>query len=48
MVELPPGSGEETAFEAAQSVPTVTAQLTGKTVRKKIYVPDKLLNIVVA
>ena len=47
MVELPPGSGEETAFEAAQAVPTVTAQLTGKTVRKKIYVPDKLLNIVV-
>jgi leucyl-tRNA synthetase len=47
VIEIPPGSGEDAAFETAQSVPTVTAQLAGKTVRKKIYVPDKLLNIVV-
>ena len=45
-VEAPPGSSEDEVFELAKSVPTVTAQLDGKTVRKKIFVPDKLLNIV--
>jgi leucyl-tRNA synthetase len=47
VIEIPPGSGEAAAFETAQSVPTVVAQLSGKTIRKKIFVPDKLLNIVV-
>jgi len=47
VVELPPGAGEEAAFSAALLVSTVKAQLDGKTVRKKIYVPDKLLNVVV-
>ena len=47
VVEVAPGSDETVAFEQAQAVPTVAAQLNGKTVRKKIFVPDKLLNIVV-
>jgi leucyl-tRNA synthetase len=47
MIEAPPGSGEEAVFEKAKSVATVSAQLDGKTVRKKIFVADKLLNIVV-
>ncbi len=46
-VEAAPGSPEDTVFERAKAVATVTAQLDGKTVRKKIFVPDKLLNIVV-
>jgi len=47
-VEAPPGSSEDVVFDLAKSVPTVTAQLNGKTVRKKIFVRDKLLNIVAA
>jgi len=46
VVEMAPGSAEDAVFEQAKSVPTVAAQLDGKTVRKKIFVPDKLLNIV--
>jgi leucyl-tRNA synthetase len=47
VVDVPPGAGEDAAFALATTVPTVQAQLNGKTVRKKIYVTDKLLNIVV-
>jgi leucyl-tRNA synthetase len=46
VVEAAPGSPEDAIFELATSVPTVAAQLDGKTVRKKIFVPDKLLNVV--
>ncbi|HEY4441998.1 MAG TPA: class I tRNA ligase family protein, partial [Candidatus Elarobacter sp.] len=42
-----PGVSEDAAFELAMKEPTVTAQLDGKQVRKRIFVPDKLLNIVV-
>jgi len=47
-IEAPPGSSEDAVFEKAQDVATVSAQLNGKTVRKKIFVKDKLLNIVVS
>jgi leucyl-tRNA synthetase len=47
-VEAPPGSGEDAVFDKAKAVSTVSAQLEGKTVRKKVFVPDKLLNIVVS
>ncbi|MBV9440994.1 MAG: class I tRNA ligase family protein, partial [Candidatus Eremiobacteraeota bacterium] len=43
-----PGIGEERAFELAMREPTVISQIDGKRVRKKIFVPDKLLNIVAA
>ena len=48
VIDVAPGSDEASVFEAARSVPTVVAQIDGKTIRKKIYVPDKLLNIVVS
>ena len=47
VVQVAPGSAEDVIFEKARDVPTVVAQLNGKTIRKKIFVPDKLLNIVV-
>jgi leucyl-tRNA synthetase len=47
VVEVPPGSDESAVFERALTVSTVAAQIDGKSVRKKIFVPDKLLNIVV-
>ncbi len=47
-IEAAPGSSEDAVFERATKVTTVSAQLDGKKVRKRIFVPDKLLNIVVA
>ncbi len=47
-IDTAPGIGEEAAFELAMREPTVTAQIDGKQVRKRIFVADKLLNIVAA
>ncbi|MEA2664411.1 MAG: leucyl-tRNA synthetase [Candidatus Eremiobacteraeota bacterium] len=47
-IDTAPGIGEEAAFELALREPTVTAQIDGKQVRKRIFVADKLLNIVAA
>jgi leucyl-tRNA synthetase len=47
VVEAPPASSKEAVFELAREVQTVKAQLDGKSMRKLIFVPDKLLNIVV-
>jgi leucyl-tRNA synthetase len=41
-----PGVDEKTVFEHAKHIDTVAAQLNGKTVRKLVFVKDKLLNIV--
>ena len=46
-VELAPGSDEETAMAAAMAEQNVTRHTEGKAVRKVIYIPDRLLNIVV-
>jgi len=46
-VAAPVGATEEWVLEAARAVPAVAAQLEGKQIRKVIYLPDKLLNIVV-
>ena len=45
-IEAAPGSSEDAVYDKARLIATVQAQLAGKTVRKKIFVPDKLLNIV--
>lgn len=45
-VELVPGSDEELAMAAAMSEQNVRKYTDGKTVRKVIYIPDRLLNIV--
>ena len=42
-----PGFDEEQAYELAAAERNVRAQIDGKQVRKRIYVPDRLLNIVV-
>ena len=47
-IETAPGVGEDAAFALAMREPTVTAQIDGKHVRKRIFVADKLLNIVAA
>ena len=45
-IETAPDVDEDTAFRLAETQGPVTAQLAGKTVRKRIFVPGKLLNIV--
>ncbi|HEX3550004.1 MAG TPA: class I tRNA ligase family protein, partial [Candidatus Elarobacter sp.] len=47
-IQAAPGIGEDDAFALAMREPTVTAQIDGKQVRKRIFVADKLLNIVAA
>ena len=40
------GASETETLEAAREEPRVAANLEGKTVRRVIFVPDKLLNLV--
>ena len=43
-----PGVTEDAVFALAQAESGVQAHTGGKSVRKRIFVPDKLLNIVVS
>ena len=47
-IELPPGAPEADAVALAKSQENVEKFLEGKTLRKTIYVPDKILNFVVS
>ncbi len=44
---LQPGAAEEAALEAARADETIRRHLDGRSVRKVVYVPDRLLNLVV-
>jgi len=46
-VSVPVGATEESVLAAARAVPAVANHIEGKAIRKVIYLPDKLLNIVV-
>jgi len=45
---LPKGLSQEDALTAARAHPKVASQLAGKTIRRVIYVPNKIINLVVA
>jgi len=47
-VSLPRGAGQEQALAAARAEERVDAHLAGKTLRRVIHVPDRLLNLVVS
>jgi leucyl-tRNA synthetase len=47
VIKVAPGSGQETAIAAAQAIAGFAEWTAGKTVRKTIVVPDKLINFVV-
>jgi leucyl-tRNA synthetase len=47
-LKLPAGTSQDEAMKHAQADPAIAAHLAGKTIKKIIFVPDKLLNIVVA
>ena len=46
-VDVPAGTGRDEAEAVARGNPNVARHLEGKTPRKVILVPDRLLNIVV-
>ncbi len=46
VIELPIGADAETAFAAALMVPPVAKLLEGKTIVKRIHVPDRIINFV--
>ena len=47
-VSLPPGAPAEAALAAASAEPNVARLLEGKRIVKRIHVPDRIVNIVVA
>ncbi len=47
-IQAAPGIAEDDAFALAVREPTVSAQIDGKHIRKRIFIADKLLNIVAA
>ena len=47
-LDVAPGISEDEAYSLAVAQAPVQAQLEGKDVRKRIFVPDKLLNLVVS
>jgi leucyl-tRNA synthetase len=46
-IEVPSGAGEDAVREAAVADPAVRRHMEGKSLRKCIVVPDKLVNLVV-
>jgi leucyl-tRNA synthetase len=46
-VDLPKDSGEDEARDAAMALDTVSSAIAGKAIRKIIYVPNRILNVVV-
>jgi len=46
-IELAPGCDQEQALAGALAEENVTRHIEGKDIRKVIYIPDRLLNIVV-
>ncbi len=46
-IELAPGCDQEQAMAGARADDNVTRHTDGKSIRKVIYIPDRLLNIVV-
>ncbi len=47
-LELPAGSDEDAVADAALAEKNVQAHVSGKEIRKRVYVPDRLINLVVS
>jgi leucyl-tRNA synthetase len=45
-IEVPANSSEDFVFEAAAAVQSIQNQLVGKTIKKRIYVLNKILNVI--
>ena len=46
LIKVPPGSSQEIVIAAAQALPAFAEWTAGKTIKKVIVVPDKLINFV--
>ncbi len=46
-ITVPPGTDEATAREIAEKLPAIRDRLEGKVIRKQVFVPDKLLSLVI-
>jgi leucyl-tRNA synthetase len=46
-VEVEPGADQAMVEAAARAIPAVASQLEGKSIKKVIFVPGKILNFVV-
>src|SRR5690606_21155368 len=46
-ITLARDASEAVALEAAKALPAIASQLEGKTIRKVVYVPAKILNFIV-
>jgi leucyl-tRNA synthetase len=46
-VRVPAGSGEDEVFRRAIAQPRIAAHLQGRPVRRRVFLPNRLLNIVV-
>ena len=46
-IEVKPNSDQDTILALAQNKPSISKYLTGKTIKKVIHVPNRLINIVV-
>ncbi len=47
-VRLPPGAPAEAAFQAAEAEPNVARLLAGRRIVKRVHVPDRIVNFVIA
>jgi leucyl-tRNA synthetase len=47
-IEMPPGADAATVIAAAEAEPNVARALAGMRVAKRIHVPDRIVNFVVA
>ena len=47
VIKVAPGADQAAATGAAQALPAVAEHLSGKTIRKVVFVPNKLINFVV-
>ena len=45
-IELPHDAPQEDAEAAALALPTVTAALAGKPIRKIVFIPNRIINVV--
>ena len=47
LIKVPPGSSQDVVIVAAKALPSLAEWFAGKTIRKTIVVPDKMVNFVV-
>lgn len=46
IVEIPKDAGQEEVLEAAKGLKSVLGQIEGKEIKKIIFVPERILNII--